>query len=234
MEPRLVLFDIDGTLVDTAGAGRHALVEALRRMYDIDGDVELSRRVKFEGKTDPIIVVELAEVFGIETQRVKDQVREFERLYLEILGAILARPDERRRVLPGVIPLLDALSERPDTHVGLLTGNIEAGGRAKLASLDLERYFEAGGFASDHPDRRVIARIAREKMERSTGLFFDPERTVVVGDTHHDVECARANGFRVVAVNSGYVPRETLVAAGPDALFDDLSDLDAVLRALEV
>ena len=226
------MFDIDGTLVDTAGAGRRALVEAFRTLYDVDGDVEASRRVRFEGKTDPIIVAELAEAFGVDPREVEQRSQEFERLYLEILRAILALPDSRRRVLPGVIPLLDALRARPETHVGLLTGNVEAGGRAKLASLDLEHYFEAGGFASDHPDRRVIARITREKMEQRTGLSFDPSRTVVVGDTHHDVECARANAFRVVAVNSGYVPRETLVAAGPDALFDDLLDLDAVLEAL--
>jgi phosphoglycolate phosphatase-like HAD superfamily hydrolase len=234
MEPTLILFDIDGTLVDTAGAGRRALVEVFRTLYGVDGDMEASRRVRFEGKTDPVIVVELARAFGVDEREVTGRIEEFERVYLKILRSILARPEPERRILPGVVPLLDAIEALPHASLGLLTGNIEAGGRAKLDAFDLNRYFPDGGFASDHHDRGVIARLAREKMERRAGVSFAASRTTVVGDTEYDVACARANAFRAVAVTSGWVPRERLVAAAPDALFDDLLDTGAVLRALGV
>jgi phosphoglycolate phosphatase-like HAD superfamily hydrolase len=232
MEPALILFDIDGTLVDTAGAGRLALVEVFRTLYDVDGDVEASRRVRFEGKTDPVIVVELARVFGVDEREVTGRTAEFERVYLEILQSILSRPEPERRILPGVVTLLDAIEALPHATLGLLTGNIEAGGRTKLAAFDLNRYFPDGGFASDHHDRAAIARLAHEKMERHTGLSFAASRTTVVGDTEHDIACARANNFRAVAVSSGWAPRDRLVAAAPDALFDDFLDTDAVLDAL--
>ena len=135
-------------------------------------------------------------------------------------------------MLPGVRAALDALEERPGVHLGLLTGNIEAGARTKLDAFGLNRYFPDGGFASDHPDRPTIARLAREKLSRRSRLTFSPSATVVVGDTEYDVDCGRANGFRTVAVDSGWVSREALEAARPDALLDDFTNLSAVLEAL--
>ena len=160
---------------------------------------------------------------------------EFLKNFVKDLGALraeLARPDPRRRIMPGVRELLDALSSRPDVLLGLLTGNIEEGARAKLEPFGLNGYFPSGGFSSDHRDRSEIARLAHEKTSRHAGAVIPPGRVSVLGDTEHDISCARANGFRAIAVYSGWVPHDRLAAAHPDFLFEDLSDLPSVLSAL--
>ncbi len=108
------------------------------------------------------------------------------------------------------------------------------GARAKLEPFRLNRFFPTGGFASDDPDRRKIAEIACRKVSELTGIAFEAAQVTVVGDTEHDVDCARANGFRAVALDSGWVSRETLERARPDVLLDDLSDRARVLEALQL
>jgi phosphoglycolate phosphatase-like HAD superfamily hydrolase len=234
MEPMLVLFDVDGTLVDTAGAGRRAFIEVFGRMFRNDGVEEAAMKVRFQGKTDPVIIDEIVHNLHIGADEFASRRGEFWERYAETLEAILARPDPRRRALPGVTDLLDDLAARRDVYLGLQTGNVEVGARAKLRSLGLDHYFLGGGFASDHHDRRAIARIAREKLSRLFGVPFEPASTVVVGDTGHDVDCGRANHYRAVAVDTGWVDREELEAARPDALLDDFTDLEAALAALGV
>ena len=232
MRPMLILFDVDGTLVDTAGCGRRGIERAFREVFDAGDIVAASARVRFDGKTDPVIVAEIAREAGIPEDAVLARRADLDRAYLAALRDELARPDPRRRVLSGVKPLLDDLAARDDVHLGLLTGNTEAGARLKLDALGLGRYFEDGGFGSDDPDRAAIARIAREKMSRHARLEFEPGRTVVVGDTELDVACALANGFRAVAVASGWTPRERLETSGAHAVLPDLADLGASVRAL--
>jgi phosphoglycolate phosphatase-like HAD superfamily hydrolase len=157
---------------------------------------------------------------------------ELQRAYLSALRRELALPDPRRRVMPGVRPLLEVLAARPDVFVGLVTGNIEEGARAKLDAFGLNGYFVDGGFSSDHPERAEIARIAHERFSRRAGFRFPAERVMIVGDTELDVGCARANGFRAIAVESGRIPREALEASAPDALFTDLTNVEAVLGAM--
>jgi phosphoglycolate phosphatase len=234
MDPSLVLFDLDGTLVDCAGAGRRAIETAFREVLglpDIEGP---SRRVRFEGKTDPVIVEEIAREAGVPVERLAGVEAEFRASYVGALREELARPDPRRRIMPGVRALLEALRHEPQVLIGLLTGNIEEGARAKLEPFGLNGYFTSGGFSSDHKDRAEIARVARDRLAHLTGREIPPERVSVVGDTELDIHCARVNGFRAVAVQSGWIPRERLLAARPDALFDDLTDLPAVLRALGI
>ena len=232
MDSRLALFDLDGTLVDCAGAGRRSLEIAFRRVLGIDGIEAPSRRVRFEGKTDPVIIRDLAREAGAPPDRIDALEPEIRRAYLAALRDEMATPDPKRRVMPGILPLLDALRVRADVRLGLLTGNLEAGARLKLGPFGLNPYFPTGGFSSDHSDRNEIARIAREKVSGLAGLAVPASRVTVVGDTELDVRCARANGFRAVAVSSGWVPRERLEAARPDALFDDFSDLPRALDAI--
>ncbi len=232
MNFHLVLFDLDGTLVDCGGAGRRALERAFREVHGLDTIEEPARRVRFEGKTDPIIIEEIAREAGLPEDRIRAAEAALRDAYLGALREELGRPDPRRRVMPGVLELLEALRRRPEVLVGLLTGNIEAGARAKLEPFGLNGYFGTGGFSSDHRDRAEIARVAREKFSRLVGADIPPRRVTVVGDTELDVACARVNGYRAVAVHSGWVTRERLEAARPDALFDDLTDLPAVLEAL--
>ena len=145
----------------------------------------------------------------------------------------LSRTDgPTRRVLPGVTPLLKALSARDDARLGLLTGNIATGARLKLEAMDLMGYFDGGGFGDDAEDRRGVARAARRDMVRRTGIEFTARDVIVVGDTEKDVDCAHANGFRAIAVDTGWAEPGRLPASRPHALFDDLSDTDAVLRAV--
>lgn len=232
MQARLVLFDIDGTLVDTAGAGRRAMEYAFRETFGIDAFRD-AEAVAYAGRTDPVIFESLVAAFRIAPEAFREGRDDLVRRFIAGLEREMRRPDPQRRLLPGVRPLLETLEGMPSVHLGLLTGNLEAGARAKLEPFGLNRFFPAGGFASDHPDRRQIARIALRKLSEVAGTSFRPAQVTVVGDTPHDVDCARANGFRAVAVDSGWVPRELLEQARPDALLDDLG-ASHVLRALGV
>jgi phosphoglycolate phosphatase-like HAD superfamily hydrolase len=233
MTPSLVLFDVDGTLVDTAGAGRAGLLRSFRRVFEVEDIAERAATVRLDGKTDPTIIAEMAEAAGIPKASVETRYADLHRAYLDALAEELRRDDPvRRGVLPGVRRLLDELHPRRDVWLGLVTGNIEQGARAKLGTFGLNAFFPDGGFASDHPDRTEIARIAHERFCRRAALRFAPERVAVVGDTELDVACARANRFRAVGVASGRVDRARLAAAGADAVLSDLTDLDEVMRAL--
>ena len=232
MRPKLILFDIDGTLIDAAGAGRRAMERAFREVFVVDG-FESTARVPFAGRTDPVILEAIAETLAVPRPLFLERRDALLHAFIDALRLEMARPDERRRVLPGVQPLLEHLGAMTGVHLGLLTGNLEAGARVKLEAFGLNPYFAAGGFSSDDPDRRQIARIACRKLSQLTGVAFRARDVTVVGDTEHDVDCARANGYRSVAVDSGWVEREALERAGPDALLDDLEG-PGVLRALGV
>lgn len=232
MRPVLILFDVDGTLIDAAGSGRRSIERAFGAVFGTDDIAAASSRVRFDGKTDPVIVAEIAREAGIPASDFHPRRHDLDDAYLAALRDELARPHPRRRVLPGVEALLDDLSARDDVHLGLLTGNTEAGARLKLDALGLGRYFEGGGFGSDDADRAVIARLALEKMSRHANIPFEPGLTTVVGDTELDVACALANGFRAVAVASGGIALRELAASGAHAVLPDLVDKDAAILAL--
>jgi phosphoglycolate phosphatase-like HAD superfamily hydrolase len=228
----LVLFDLDGTLVTTAGAGRRALAEAFRDVFGVDSFDARTRDVEYAGRTDPAIIVDLARALGIAASRLEQSTPALYEAYYTALRREMAQPDPRRRVLPGVLALLEELSRREAVFLGLLTGNLEPGARIKLEPFGLNRFFPDGGFGTDHADRGEIARVAVEKLGRRRGIPFAPLEVWVIGDTDHDVACARANGYRAIVVYSRWVSRERLVRWRPDACFDSLEDLPAVLGAL--
>ncbi|HKQ62286.1 MAG TPA: HAD family hydrolase [Candidatus Polarisedimenticolaceae bacterium] len=231
---KLVLFDVDGTLVDTAGAGRRSFERAFERVFGVERVGARTGEIRFAGMTDGGLLQRLAAALDVPPERLERSRESLVRAYLEELAAELARPDPRRRALAGVPELLRALEGRPDLHLGLLTGNLEPGARLKLEPFGLNRFFRGGGFGSDHLDRREIARLAVEKLSAALGRPFERSQVVVVGDTEHDVDCARAQGFRAVAVESGWAARALLEASRPDALLPDLADLPRTLAALGV
>ena len=232
MRPTLILFDVDGTLIDTAGAGRRAIESAFAEIFGLDGVARRAAKVPFAGMTDLTIFRTLAEAVGIDAGEQEARRERLHQAYYRALTDEMARRDPRRRVLPGVDALLAVLRPLRGVYLGLLTGNLERGARIKLEPFGLNRYFPGGGFGSDDAERREVARRAHRKLSRLFGIPFEPAQVVVVGDTEHDVRCARANGFRAVAVDSGWVPRDELERERPDALLSDLSDLDAAMGAL--
>lgn len=225
-----MLFDIDGTLIDSHGAGRAALHRAFGETFGVREEDLQRARVPFAGMTDRVIFRSLAERLGIAGHDYDRAESGLFETYVECLREEMARDEPRRRILPGVVPLLDDLSGRDDVALGLLTGNVERGARIKLEPFDLNRYFPTGGFASDHADRAAIARTAVERV--GNGAAVDPRDVVVIGDTEHDVACAVTNRYRAVAVLTGFGDVGRIREQGPDVVLEDLSDLGLALQAV--
>ena len=227
----LILFDIDGTLLLTDGAGRTAFRHALQQVYGTTGSLS---GYQFHGKTDPQIVMELMASVGLAVHEVEKRLDELWPLYVRRLALEL---DLRRRagritVLPGVPALLAALERRGDVVLGLLTGNVEPAARLKLAAAGIATAFAVGGFGSDSPVRAEIARVAVSRARAVHGGALDAIGIVVVGDTPYDVACARAVGGRAVAVATGRHTAAELTAAGADEVFDDFRDTARVLAGI--
>jgi len=230
MTRTLVLFDIDGTLLLTAGAGRRAITAALA---DRLGGGDAWRQIRFDGKTDPQIVRELLAAAGDAAADDPDTIAGICDRYVVHLEEELERSPGATRLLPGVALLLDRLESRGDVVLGLLTGNLVRGAGLKLRSggLDPARFL-VGAYGSDSPHRPDLPAIAAERAAPLFGWVPAGETVVIVGDTPADVTCGRAIGARAVAVATGSYTVSVLREAGARAAFDDLSDTDAVLDAL--
>ena len=220
---RLYLFDVDGTLVSTRGAGRRAIGRALLEVFGATGPYET---YDMRGKTDLRIVFDLTGAAEIPERVVAERLDRFFSRYVETLEAELHGVD----LLPGISELVRRLNESPDSLVGLLTGNIEAGARIKLAPTGLLPYFKVGAYGSDDADRTKLPAVAARRAEALLGEPVHPRRVVVIGDTPLDINCARAFGARAVAVATGQHGMEELAAHNPDALFADFSDVPLVLE----
>lgn len=225
--PALLLFDIDGTLLRTGGAGREALDDAFAHVF---GWPQATRSVPIAGSTDSAIVRGVASRFGHVWD---DDAPTAQAVKTAYLAALSARIDVAGRVeaCPGVHALLDGLAAMGPgaTAIGLVTGNWRAGARAKLGSIGLGDRFAVGAYGDDAVDRNALVPIACARA-RAAGLTFD--RVVVIGDTPADVACARAGGALAVAVETGFAPREALVASGPDLLLPDLAAGSEAFHAL--
>lgn len=224
---RLLLFDVDGTLITAHGAGRAAMARALEEVYGTTGPLET---YDFRGRTDPEIVRDLMHAAGVPAPTVQARLADCLAAYVRALEPEVARRGVR--VMPGVPALLAVLSRRPDVVVGLLTGNIEPGARVKLAPTGLWPFFRLGAYGSDDADRRRLPAVACARARALVGGEVPFSRVTIVGDTPLDVACARACGARAVAVATGWHSAAELAACGPDHVFADCSDVDAVLAAL--
>ena len=218
----ILLFDIDGTLIRTGGAGKAAMEGALR---DAFGIAEVRDEVPYSGRTDRAIGRDLLVLHGIHPTPANAQ--KLQDAYLARLPASLAQYGGN--VCPGIGELMAALHGRPGTVLGLLTGNIRAGAKHKLGHFGLWDYFACGGFGDEHYDRDDVARAALAELRGHVGRDVDPADVWVIGDTPLDVRCARAIGAKAVAVATGWHPFDELAGCGPDLLFTDLSDHAAVL-----
>ena len=135
-------------------------------------------------------------------------------------------------ILPGIIPLLERMNERPDCVLALLTGNLAAGAQVKLSHYGVWHYFGFGAYADDHHIRNELGPVAMTRALKEHGEEFTPDRIYVIGDTPRDIECGKAFGALTVGVATGHYSREELASHAPDFLFDNLSDLDSVLAAI--
>ena len=220
----LILWDIDGTLTASGGAGWRALSAAIHRVF---GAVLSSDSVDFAGRTDPWIVGCILERIGVEDTPV-NRTRLLD-AYLEILPGEVGASG---RVLPGVRERLREAADRPDVAQALLTGNIRRGAEAKLTHHGLWHFFPFGAFADDGERRNDLGPVALRRAREHHGVAFAPDRVWIVGDTPHDIACARAAGIRVLAVATGSSPVEELRAHGPDAVLADLGDGRAFWESL--
>jgi len=225
---RLILFDIDGTLLREGMADKIAFARALRETYNATGPIN---GFKFAGMTDPQCVTELMRLAGIDDQTIHLRRDECLRRYVELFRAEMPHHQDNK-LYPGVRELLERLNKLDDVLVGLLTGNVLRGAELKLGRWDLERYFRFGAYGDDHEDRAVLAQIALEKARTLSGLPFTGAHTTVIGDTPKDVACARAIGARAVVVATGSIGRDELKESNPDALLDSFENHNAALRAL--
>ena len=225
MAKTLLLFDIDGTLIASGGAGERALRLGFRDRFGIDDDL---RNVEIAGRTDSGIARAMLRTHGLA--ETPENIAAFVDGYLSHLADELSRTEGR--LLPGILPLLAALQSRPEMVLALLTGNVARGAELKLLHYGVWHFFEFGAYADDHHDRNQLGPFARQRAREKHGLDFPPERIFILGDTPHDITCARAIGARAVAIATGKFTCAELAAHQPDFLFDDLSDLDAVLAAL--
>ncbi len=230
---RLILFDIDGTLLWTNGAGRRAIHRALLDEVGTAGPIDGYR---FDGKTDPQIVRELLELAGHPESRSDDRITAVCRRYVDLLTAELAKPTQTTKLYPGIKELLAALEPYETDHralVGLLTGNVQHGAALKLRSAGLDpARFVVGAFGSDSHSRADLPAVAAKRATERTGRRFTGADLVVVGDTPDDVACARPMGARTVGVATGFYDTAALRAAGATHVFENLGDTQAVLQAL--
>ncbi len=225
---RLILFDIDGTLLRDGISSKIAFARALRETYNTTGPIQA---FQFAGMTDPECVTEIMRLAGIDDQTIHQRREECLRRYVEILQSEMLLHDDGK-LFPGVRELLERLNKLDSVLVGLLTGNVLRGAELKLRRWNLERYFRFGAYGDDHEQRPVLAQIALEKARSLSGRQFTGSETTVIGDTPKDVACARAIGARAVAVATGSVGRDELARSEPDALLDSFEDHTAALRAL--
>ena len=225
---RLVLFDIDETLISSDGAGRRAIGQAIARMFNVD----ISKiSVNLSGKTDPQILHEILKASSFTEAEVEEKMAEILEIYISLLQNQI---DQSKKYIihNGIPEILTKLENTENTFLGLLTGNIERGARMKLEKCKLNNYFPIGAYGSDSANRMELPKIATDRGSKHYELEFSPQEVTIIGDSIYDVMCAKGFGAKSLAVNTGSTKRDLLVEQEPDYLFEDMSDIDAVMQAI--
>lgn len=225
MSKRLLLWDIDATLLTTGGAGDKALKLVVERRFGMKDDFH---DIEIAGRTDAGIAASILRKYGVEPTLA--QIGEFLDEYIAFLGDLL--PQLNGHLMPGIPEILDRMKAKADRVLGLLTGNLQRGAKLKLERYGLWDYFEFGAFADDHADRNELGAFARARAKDKHSHDFEVASIDVIGDTGHDIACGKIFGARTIAVATGSWPRDRLAGFEPDFLFDDLSNVDEVIREL--
>jgi phosphoglycolate phosphatase len=228
---RLVLFDIDGTILRGGGAGRRAMEGALEAYFGTKGE----EGFHYDGKTDKQIVRELMRAEGYDDEHIDSHLGQVLSQYLRRLEVEFVSPKAQHKpsIFPGVLELLDRLEKLEHVVLGLLTGNIEEGARLKLRAVGIDpSRFRVNAFGSDHEHRPELPAIAQRRANESLGHEIAGERIVVIGDTPADIQCGRSIGARSIGVATGRFSVAELEEHGPWAVFKDLSETDRVLQSI--
>jgi len=230
---RLLLFDIDGTLLTTKGAGISALTTAFADVFAAEIGGRPLPEISFAGSTDSGIVRHLCRHFAFEAPEGK--TREFYSEYLLRLRRNLAAQDPAGSGrLPGVLELLRHLTAfHPQHRLNLLTGNVQRGAWIKVEHYGLREFFTTGAFGDDHHDRNALCPVAVDREKQHSGRHFSPGEVVVIGDTPKDIACGKAHGARTLAVATGGFAADELAAHEPTATVGDFSDVAAVMEIIE-
>ena len=225
MQKTLILWDIDGTILHSTGAGMKALQRALDEVFGVSGTLE---GIDFAGRTDPLIIRQIFHRFGIEAS-----AGNFARYidgYIAVLPEALGQ--NHSRILPGAEGLIREAAERPHVVQGLLTGNLRRGAETKLGYHGLWDFFPIGAFADDSELRNELGPFALRRAKSHWGHDFSTNSVWIVGDTPHDISCARAVGGRALAVATGNSKASDLAGHNPDAVLETLGDARAFWRAI--
>jgi len=226
---RLVLFDIDGTILRSGGVGRIAMERALTKIFGSPG----SQEYRYDGKTDRQIVRETMRLEGLTDEEIDAQMDTLLERYVSGLHEEFSSGARTVQIFPGIVELFDRLEEEPNVVLGLLTGNIEPGARAKLgaAGIDFSR-FRVNAFGSDHELRPELPAIAQKRASELLGIDLAGNRLVVIGDTPADIRCGESIGARAIGVATGRYTVEELAEHGAYAVFETLADTDTVVECI--
>jgi phosphoglycolate phosphatase len=228
MSERLLLFDIDGTLLDTGGAGAGALLDAAEEVFSVRR--EDLPPLDLAGATDGGVIRQLFQDARHEFGEEKAEA--FRDFYLRRLGERVHGADFAGRLLMGVAELLSHLQGANGYAIGLLTGNLRRGAQIKLDRFGIDHHFVDGGFGDDGVQRNDLGPVAVRRMEQATGRSFRSDQVIVIGDTPKDIACAQAMGARCIAVGTGRFKCAELEVFAPWKVLEDLGDLETVMEAL--
>jgi phosphoglycolate phosphatase-like HAD superfamily hydrolase len=226
---KLILFDIDGTILNSSGAGRAAMERALDATFNTPGDSSY----RYDGRTDRQIVREQMRGAGYSDAQIDARMPTVMQLYLDGLRDELTREGRTVKMYDGVAALIDTIAARDDAVLGLLTGNIQAGAHLKLATVGLDTgMFRVNAFGSDHELRAELPGIAHQRMRDTFGVALAGRDVIIIGDTPSDVTCGQTLGARAIAVATGRYSTNELQAYDPFAVFNTLADTSAVLKTI--
>ena len=227
MLKKLVLFDIDGTLLSVNSINRRILMEALREVYGTEGSAGTHN---FAGKMDSVIIYEVLQNTGLSDGSIAEKFDKAKETYIEMFR-MQAKPSDII-LMQGIRELLDKLSASSAVMLGLLTGNFEGSGRHKLLLPDINHYFSFGAFADDAASRNELPQVAVDKAYQLTGKKFSDQNIIIIGDTEHDIACARVLNAKSIAVATGTYSSAELKKHNPHILYENLTATDIVISEI--